>query len=55
MAEIHEATPAESMVIAARDINRALHCLDQMPASHDADHVRMYLKSALIWLGQVDG
>lgn len=49
---IHFATPEESMVIAARDIHRALAELDEAPPSHVADHIRMYLRSALIWLGE---
>lgn len=50
-AEVREATPEESCEIAVRDIRKALRELDKLPASHDADHVRMYLHSALIWLG----
>lgn len=50
-AEVREATPEECLEIAARDIRKALAELDKMPASHDADHVRMYLHSALVWLG----
>lgn len=48
---VREATPDECAMIAAKDIVRALEVLDSdMPPTPEADHIRMYLRSALVWL-----
>lgn len=50
MPEVVEASPEVSAAIASRAIARALVELDHVAPSHDLDHVRMHLDSALIWL-----
>jgi hypothetical protein len=48
--EAVEATPSDAVNVARNSLKHALRELDKIPPSHDADHVRTWIDSALAWL-----